>query len=162
MEAPLDLETFYRLLSSPEFVSRNTLLPAAPDFITELHQALVDKAMFPCPEPDPAIAAPEEDEDDAEGAASDQDEDENEADEQFKETAEAENAFSVTENRKPKTENLLLQLQQHFPDLESPPAVSATKPGHRRDKSVTKARQTRRVTEISLKIKKITSAKKLS
>ena len=69
LEAPLDLETFYRLLSSPEFVSRDSLLPAAPDFITELHQALVDKALFPCPEPDPAIAAPEEDEDDAEGDA---------------------------------------------------------------------------------------------
>ena len=167
LEAPLDLETFYRLLSSPEFVSRNTLLPAAPDFITELHQALVDKAMFPCPEPPPEISAAEEDnnDDDSVDAPEEIDDD---ADGDDSDEAEDISTDSFLKTRNPKLETQQAQLealrllQKHFPDLELPPAVSATKPGHQRDKSVTKARQTRRVTEnISEKQEDILSEKKL-
>ena len=60
MDVPLELETVYRLISSPGFVSQDTILPTGPQIITELHQALVDKAFFPCPDPPPEIAAAED------------------------------------------------------------------------------------------------------
>jgi hypothetical protein len=68
LEVSLELETVYRLINAPGFVSQDTLLPTAPQVIGELHQAVFETACAPCPEPDP------EDSDDAEGdAASDDD-----------------------------------------------------------------------------------------
>ncbi len=50
LEVTLELETVYRLISSPGWVSQDSLLPTDPQIITDLHQALVDNALFPCPE----------------------------------------------------------------------------------------------------------------
>ena len=66
MDVPLELPTVYRLISSPGFVSQDSILPSSPQIITDLHQALVDNAFFPCPEPPPEIVADDEDEDDDE------------------------------------------------------------------------------------------------
>ena len=62
MDVPLELPTVYRLISSPGFVSQDSILPSGPQIITDLHQALVDNAFFPCPEPPPEIVAADEDE----------------------------------------------------------------------------------------------------
>jgi hypothetical protein len=56
LEVSLELETVYRLISAPGFVSQDTLLPTDPQVIAELHQAVVDTAWAPCPEPEPALA----------------------------------------------------------------------------------------------------------
>ena len=55
MEVPLELDTVYRLISSPQWTSQDSLLPADPGIITGIHQALADHAFFPCPEPEPEI-----------------------------------------------------------------------------------------------------------
>ena len=51
MDVPLELDTAYRLLSSPGPASRDSLLPAGPQIIADLHQALRDKTLAPCPPP---------------------------------------------------------------------------------------------------------------
>ena len=55
MEVPLELDTVYRLISSPQWTSQDSLLPTDPGIITGIHQALADHAFFPCPEPEPEI-----------------------------------------------------------------------------------------------------------
>jgi hypothetical protein len=57
LEVSLELDTVYRLISASGFVSQDTLLPTDPQVIAELHQAVVDTACAPCPEPPPALAA---------------------------------------------------------------------------------------------------------
>ena len=51
MDVPLELDTAYRLLSSPGLTSRDSLLPTGPEIIADLHQALRDKTLAPCPPP---------------------------------------------------------------------------------------------------------------
>jgi hypothetical protein len=55
MEMPLELDTVYRLISSPQWTSQDSLLPTDPGIITGIHQALADHAFFPCPEPEPEM-----------------------------------------------------------------------------------------------------------
>jgi hypothetical protein len=55
MEVPLELDTFYRLISSPQWTSQDSLLPTDPGIITGIHRALADHAFFPCPDPEPEI-----------------------------------------------------------------------------------------------------------
>ena len=73
MDVPLELDTVYRLIASPGFVSQDSILPSSPQIITDLHQALVDHAFLPCPDPPPEIVAADDKEDkndnDALGAA---------------------------------------------------------------------------------------------
>ena len=69
MDVPLELDTVYRLISSPGFVSQDTILPTDPQIVVGLHRALVDKALFPCPDPSPEIVADDEDDHDALNAA---------------------------------------------------------------------------------------------
>ena len=51
MDVPLEPDTAYRLLSSPGLASSDSLLPAGPQIIADLHQALRDKTLAPCPPP---------------------------------------------------------------------------------------------------------------
>jgi hypothetical protein len=51
MDVPLEPDTAYRLLSSPGLVSSDSLLPAGPQIIADLHQALRDQTLAPCPPP---------------------------------------------------------------------------------------------------------------
>ena len=51
MDVPLEPDTAYRLLSSPGLASRDSLLPAGPQIIADLHQALRDQTLAPCPPP---------------------------------------------------------------------------------------------------------------
>ena len=51
MDVPLEPDTAYRLLSSPGLASSDSLLPAGPQIIADLHQALRDKTLTPCPPP---------------------------------------------------------------------------------------------------------------
>jgi hypothetical protein len=57
LEVSLELETVYRLISAPGFVSQDTLLPTEPQVIADLHKSLVDFACQPCPEPPPAVSS---------------------------------------------------------------------------------------------------------
>ena len=57
MDVPLDLGAVYLLISSPGFASQDSLLPTSPQVIADLHQALVDNAFSPCPDPPLEIAA---------------------------------------------------------------------------------------------------------
>ena len=50
MEVPLELDTVHRLITSPQWVSRDSLYPTDPQIISDIHQAVVDDAFFPCPE----------------------------------------------------------------------------------------------------------------
>jgi hypothetical protein len=133
LEVPLELDTVYRLISSPGFISQDSLLPTGPRIITDLHQAVLDTATAPCPDPPPELSVEAEDQ--------------TAFDDAREETAAALNAFSATEN--PKTENdpltnpsslipdpglsdpwtlttdhcllkleALSLLQKHFPDLD--------------------------------------------
>jgi hypothetical protein len=61
MEVPLDLGAVYLLISSPGFASQDSILSMGSQIITDLHQALADRAFFPCPDPLPKIAAADED-----------------------------------------------------------------------------------------------------
>ena len=63
MEGSMSLDTLHRLLTSPAWVPQGSLLPTDPKLITELHQALVDGASVPCPEPPPEISDDDTDED---------------------------------------------------------------------------------------------------
>ena len=58
MDVPLELDTAYRLLSSPGLASRDSLLPAGPQIIADLHQALRDKTLAPCPPPRAKLMKP--------------------------------------------------------------------------------------------------------
>jgi hypothetical protein len=66
MEVPLGLGTVYRLISSPQWVSQDSLLPTDPNIITGIHRSLAETALFPCPEPPPAPAEAQEDDADDE------------------------------------------------------------------------------------------------
>ena len=55
MEVPLELDTVYRLISSPQWTSQDSLLPTDPRIITGIHQALADHAFSLCPDPEPEI-----------------------------------------------------------------------------------------------------------
>ncbi len=67
MDVPLEPDTAYRLLSSPGLASSDSLLPAGPEIIADLHQALRDKTLAPCPPPEDG-----EDDEAAENQAEDQ------------------------------------------------------------------------------------------
>jgi hypothetical protein len=67
MDVPLEPDTAYRLLSSPVLASSDSLLPATPQIIADLHQALRDQTLAPCPPP-----ASDEDEEAVENPAADQ------------------------------------------------------------------------------------------
>ncbi len=127
MDVSLELDTVYRLISSPGFVSQDSILPPGPQIITDLHQALVDNAFFPCPEPPPEIVADAVDEDDenSDGGADDDDLDDcgageggEDEPEEYKEDSET---FLETGNQKPETISkleALRLLRRHFPDLD--------------------------------------------
>jgi hypothetical protein len=48
---PLEPDTVYRLLSSPEWADQGSLLPSDPKFFLGSHQALADRLFSSCPEP---------------------------------------------------------------------------------------------------------------
>ena len=53
MAVPLELDTVYRLISSPQWVAQDSLFPTDPQLIADIHQAVLDEAFLPCPEPEP-------------------------------------------------------------------------------------------------------------
>jgi hypothetical protein len=53
----MKLDTLYRLISSPAWAPGAALLPTAPSLLTSLHQALINDALIPCPDPPPEISA---------------------------------------------------------------------------------------------------------
>jgi hypothetical protein len=53
MDAPWDSDTVYRLMASPQWTSRDILLPTDPDFLAAGHQTLAASFFDPCPEPPP-------------------------------------------------------------------------------------------------------------
>ena len=63
MDVPLDLGTVYRLVSSPGFASQDGILPAGPQIIADLHQALAASAFSPCPDNPTKYPAEDQDED---------------------------------------------------------------------------------------------------
>jgi hypothetical protein len=63
LEVSLELETVYRLISAPGFVSQDTLLPTDPRVIADLHRSVADFACQPCPEPLPEVSEDADDED---------------------------------------------------------------------------------------------------
>jgi hypothetical protein len=69
MEGDMKLDTLHRLISSPAWVPRASLLPTDPGLITDLHQALLDGVFLPCPEASPASPDYATDDDDAPAAA---------------------------------------------------------------------------------------------
>jgi hypothetical protein len=69
MEGDMKLDTLHRLISSPAWVPRASLLPTDPGLITDLHQALLDGVFLPCPEASPASPDYAADADDAPAAA---------------------------------------------------------------------------------------------
>ena len=64
MAVPLELDTVYRLISSPQWVAQDSLFPTDPQLIADIHQAVLDEALVPCPEPDPRRPAAQEAHDD--------------------------------------------------------------------------------------------------
>ena len=50
MDAQPDQDTIYRLLTTPQYLSRESFLPTDPQFITDCRQSLADGLGFPCPE----------------------------------------------------------------------------------------------------------------
>ncbi len=62
LEGDMQLDTLHRLISSPAWVPQAGLLPTDPRLITDLHQALIDGAFVPCPEPPPEISGHDPDE----------------------------------------------------------------------------------------------------
>ncbi len=56
LEGDMQLDTLHRLISSPAWTPQAGLLPTDPGLITDLHQALLDGAFVPCPEPAPEIS----------------------------------------------------------------------------------------------------------
>jgi hypothetical protein len=64
METPWDVPTVYRLLASPQWQSKDCLLPTDPAFLSAGHRALADALFHPCPEPPPDL---ENQDDDAPG-----------------------------------------------------------------------------------------------
>ena len=162
MEVPLELATVYRLISTPGFVSQDAILPTGPQIITELHQALVDQAFFPCPDSPPEIVAAAGDEDkndhDALGAAADADDDCGQEEDAYGSVAAAgetgasdisPDSFLETRNPKLETQQSQLEalrlLEQHFPGLDfsaAAVALAEKDPKPQRDASATQPRQT--------------------
>ena len=163
MDVPLELSTVYRLISAPGFVSQDTILPTGPQIITELHQALVDQAFFPCPDPPPETAAVDEDEDkndnDALEAAAETDDNGDQELAAYGAVPPAgeaavtnicEASFLKTRNPELETRQAQLEalrlLQQHFPDLDLShadlPFLSDINPKPKRDTSGTLPGQT--------------------
>ena len=154
LDVPLELDTVYRLISAPGFVSQDSLLPVGPQIITDLHQALVDKAFFPCPEPPPDIVAVDENDHDALHSApetahdydddADQEVDDYESVVAAGATAAADISDSFLSTQNSQREALRL-LQRHFPDLDLSAAalpLAEKEPKLERDTSATVARQT--------------------
>jgi hypothetical protein len=119
MEVSLELETVYRLISAPGFVSQDTLLPTDPLVIAELHQSLLDNACAPCPEPLPAVSGAADDEDDHVAAA---------VADLLEEAADLDLADPLCETRNPKLDaqlEALRLLQRHYPELDLTTAAFA-------------------------------------
>ena len=119
MEVSLELETVYRLISAPGFVSQDTLLPTDPLVIAELHQALLDNACAPCPEPVPAVSGAAADEDAHVAAA---------VADLLEEADDLDLADSPCETRNTKLDaqhEALRLLQRHYPELDLTTAVFA-------------------------------------
>jgi hypothetical protein len=77
MAVPLELDTVYRLISSPQWVAQDSLFPTDPQLIADIHQAVLDEALLPCPEPEPdRLDTQDEDNDEYEGVAENDDDDE--------------------------------------------------------------------------------------
>jgi hypothetical protein len=51
MTAPWDSDTVYRVLTSPQWQARDTLLPTEPAFLAAGHQLLAQALFPPCPQP---------------------------------------------------------------------------------------------------------------
>ena len=118
MEVSLELETVYRLISAPGFVSQDTLLPTDPLVIADLHQALLDNACAPCPEPAPAVSGADDDDDRVAAAAADL----------LAEAADLDLAGPLPKTRNPKLDaqhDALRLLQRHYPELDLTTAASA-------------------------------------
>ena len=49
MEVPLEMDTVYRLMASPQWISQDSLLPTDPQFLAAGHQALADHPLPPLP-----------------------------------------------------------------------------------------------------------------
>jgi hypothetical protein len=62
LEGTMKLDTLHRLISSPAWTPQASLLPTDPGLMSVLHQALLDGAFAPCPEPAPEISAHDSDE----------------------------------------------------------------------------------------------------
>ena len=62
MELPLELDTVYRLLASPQWAAQDSLLPTDPKILTDSHQAIAAGLFFSCPE----LTLPDLDDDDKE------------------------------------------------------------------------------------------------
>ena len=161
LDVPLELDTVYRLISSPGFISQDSFLPTSPQIITDLHRALVDQAFFPCPDPPPEIVAADDADDkndhDTLDAAEADDDGGQEADD-YSALAAAEEAaaadisadsFLKTRNPQLETQQAQLEalrlLQSHFPDLDLTDATvspAEKDPQPERDASATLPRQT--------------------
>ncbi len=100
MEVPLELDTVYRLISSPLWGTRDSILPTESNIITGIHQSLAEAALFPCPDPPPENL-PDEDEDDE---YDDETDDDGEA-----EAVEDSPIFPETGNEQPETVSLETQ-----------------------------------------------------
>jgi hypothetical protein len=76
MAVPLELDTVYRLISSPQWVAQDSLFPTDPQLIADIHQAVLDEALLPCPEPEPErLDAQDEDNDEYARVAENDDDD---------------------------------------------------------------------------------------
>jgi hypothetical protein len=50
MEVPLELDTVYHLISSPQWAARASLLPNDPEIVAAIRQAVTSTALAPCPD----------------------------------------------------------------------------------------------------------------
>jgi hypothetical protein len=99
MDVPLELDTVYRIISSPQWVTQASLLPTDPRLINDIHQTMADIAFSPCPEPPPELTNDaDEDEDDYDS--------DNEADdykEEYDDAGEDSATILATGNQQPET-----------------------------------------------------------
>jgi hypothetical protein len=123
MEVPLGLDTVYRLISSPQWGTQDSILPTDPNIITGIHQSLAEAALFPCSDP-PSEVLPGEDEDDEYDDEAD-DDGEAEADTNDLEDDGEDSDPLFLETRNPELENqtLLQELLANFINAETAPKV---------------------------------------
>jgi hypothetical protein len=159
MELPLDLGAVYLLISSSGFASQDSILPAGPQIIADLHQALVDYAFSPCPDLPPECAPGDEAEGDIPAAGVGG----------YNETeAAAEDISSdpFLETRESEPETPLSNPSSLIPDpclLDLSPAElapAAYDPKNQREKSGKLSRQKRRLLKKSLRNQKDISNEK--